>query len=219
MASAGSSEQELSPEESSPEQSSTASGKRPAIVLVTVAGVLVGILALVVGLVVPRVFGGGEPDGTRDVVQRAEDFAVTYNTYDVAEKDEYQERMRELLTPEYYEEFKRITDAVFSALDSQDQTSGDARVLATAIESIDDENAVALVAVNAAISTSEDEAAVQRRFRWKVTFARTDGEWRVSQFEQVVPADAELGEAGEQGGLVPGTDEEAPQGEQQEEGE
>ena len=178
-----------------------------------------GVLALVIGLVVPLVTDGGEPDGTRDVVQRAEDFAVTYNTYDVAEKDEYQERMRDLLTPEYFEEFKRITDAVFAALDSQEQSSGDARVLATAVESIDDENAVALVAVNAAISTSQDEAAVQRRFRWKVTFARADGEWRVSQFEQVVPADAELGEAGEQGGLVPGTEDEAPQGEQQGEGE
>lgn len=204
------------------EQLSSESGKRPKVVVLTGLGVLVGVLALAAGLLVPLLpfVDDGEPAAHREVLQRAEDFAVTYNTYDVAEKDQYQERMADLLTEEYFGEFKRITDAVFSALDSKEQSSGDARVLASAIETVDGDNAVALVAVNASISTSEDDAAVQRRFRWKVTFAKEDGEWLVSQFEQVVPVDAELGEPGEEGGLVPDVEGEDPRGENQsEEGE
>ncbi|GAA2075081.1 hypothetical protein GCM10009821_12570 [Aeromicrobium halocynthiae] len=172
-------------------------------VLVLVVALVIGGLAAVTGLVVPRVVEGGEPEQVREVLQRTEDFAVTYNTYAVAEKDDYQERMRDLLTTEYYEEFVTITDAVFDALGSNDQTSGDARVLASAVQTIDEDSAVALVAVNASVATDAEEAAVERRFRWKVTLQREDGQWRVSQFEQVAPVQAELGEPGEQGGLLP----------------
>ncbi|MGJ9413174.1 hypothetical protein ACHAAC_10745 [Aeromicrobium sp. CF4.19] len=194
------------------ERLSSTSRKRLPVVL-TVLGVLVGVIALVVGLVVPML-GDGEESGDRAaVVQRAEDFAVTYNTYDVAEKDEYQERMRDLLTEGFYGEFTQITDAVFSAIDSKDQRSENARVVATAIDTIDDDSAVVLVAVNAAITTAGSEAAVPRRFRWEVTFAKEDGEWLVSQFDAVAAVEAEVGEPGEQGGLLPETvpDEQQPQ--------
>lgn len=172
------------------------------MVVLVVALVVAG-LAAAAGLAAPRIVGGGETGDVREVLQRTEDFAVTYNTYAVAEKDDYQERMRDLLTTEYYEEFVTITDAVFDALGSNDQTSGDARVLASAVQTIDEDSAVALVAVNASVATDAEEAAVERRFRWKVTLQREDGQWRVSQFEQVAPVQAELGEPGEQGGLLP----------------
>lgn len=181
-------------------------------VLVAAVALLVAGLAAAAGFAVPRFAGNGEPSQVREVLQRTEDFAVTYNTYAVAEKDDYQERMRDLLTAEYYEEFVTITDAVFGALDSNDQTSGDARVLASAVQTIDEDSAVALVAVNASVATDAEEAAVERRFRWKVTLQREDGQWRVSQFEQVAPVQAELGEPGEQGGLLP--EEPAPEEDQ-----
>jgi hypothetical protein len=189
---------------------SSTSGTRSKVVVATVVAVAIGVLALLAGLLLPMLpaLGDDRSAQERDVLQRVEDFAVTYNTYDVADKDDYQERMRPLLTEGYFGEFQQITDAVFSALDSDEQSSGDARVLVSAVESMDDDSAVALVGVDASISTSAEEAAVERRFRWRVTLAKQGDDWLVSQFEQVVPVDAEVGEPGEQGGLVPETEDE-----------
>lgn len=168
------------------------------LVVLAVLGVLVG----VAGLLVPRIAGGGE-DAERDaVVARVNDFATAYNTYDVSDLAGYQKRMKPLLTLSYDKEFVRVTNAVFGALESKDQKSGDANVLAVGVDSIDDDSAIATVAVDASITTSADEAAVQRRFRWKVTLSRTDGDWRVSQFDTVVPLDASTGDA-QGGGSTP----------------
>lgn len=157
--------------------------------------VVVGVLVGVAGLLIPRIGGGsGEDAERRAVVSRASDFAVTYNTYEVAEKDDYQKRMKALLTPGYYKEFTTVTNALFEALEAKDQKSGDAKVLGVAIENIDDDSAVALVAVDANITTSRDEGAVARRFRWKVTFAHQKDDWVVSQFESVQPLEAETGD-------------------------
>ena len=170
------------------------------LVVLAVLGVLVG----VAGLVVPRVLGdGGEDSDRAAVAARVNDFATVYNTYDVADLPGYQERMKPLLTPGYFTEFERITSAVFGALESKDQKSGDANVLGVAVDSIDDDSAVAIVAVDASITTSADEAAVQRRFRWKVTLTRSGDDWLVSQFETVVPLDATTGEPGTDGGATP----------------
>ena len=173
-------------------QLTQAPSRTPRILL---ALVVLGVLVGVAGLLVPRLVGpGGEDPRRAEVVSRATDFAVTYNTYDVADKADYQERMKGLLTPSYYREFTRITDAVFSALESKDQKSGDADVKSVAVDTIDEDSATAIVAVDAAITTAADDAAVQRRFRWKVTFAREGDEWLVSQFETVTPLDATAGE-------------------------
>jgi hypothetical protein len=173
----------------------TAPRRTRLLVVVAVLGVFVG----VAGLLVPRLVGGGDDGERAAVAARVNDFATTYNTYDVADLADYQQRMKPLLTPAYDKEFVRVTNAVFGALESKEQKSGDANVLAVAVDSIDDDSAVAIVAVDASISTSDDEAAVQRRFRWKVTLSRSGGEWRVSQFETVVPLDAATGEPQEGG--------------------
>lgn len=163
------------------------------LVVLAVIGVLVG----AAGLVVPKVLSGGEDGERAAVAARVNDFATVYNTYDVADLADYQKRMKPLLTSGYFTEFERITGAVFGALETKDQKSGDANVLAVAVDSIDDDSAVAIVAVDASITTAADEAAVQRRFRWKVTLSRSGDDWLVSQFETVVPLDATTGEAGD----------------------
>ncbi len=157
--------------------------------------VIVGVLVGVVGLLAPRLGGSDGGDAEREeVISRATDFAVTYNTYSVDEKADYQKRMKGLLTAEYYKEFTTVTNAIFDAIKAKEQKSGDAKVLGVAVDSIDDDSAVALVAVNAAITTNTDEAAAQRRFRWKVTFTREKGEWLVRQFESVAPVEATVGD-------------------------
>lgn len=150
------------------------------------------VLALVGALVLPRIGGGDDDTAARNqVISRANDFAVAYNTYDVADLADYQKRLKGLLTPAYDKQFVEITNAVFSALKTKQQKSGDAKVLAVAVDSIDDDSAVALVAVDASITNTDNQAAVARRFRWKVTFSKTQGEWMVSNFESVASVDAQ----------------------------
>lgn len=167
---------------------------RPIVVrtlaLLTALGVA---LALIGWLVLPS-FGDDGGDDTAErhqVVSRANDFAVAYNTYDVADLDDYQKRLEGLLTPAYNKQFVEITKAVFGALETKKQTSGSAKVLGVAIDSIDEDSASAIVAVDASITNTDNKAAVERRFRWKITFSNTEGEWLVSNFESVASVEAE----------------------------
>jgi Mce-associated membrane protein len=150
------------------------------------------VLALVGALVLPRVGGGDDDQADRNqVVSRANDFAVAYNTYDVADLADYQARLKGLLTPEYDRQFVEITNAVFGALETKQQKSGDAKVQGVAIDTFDDDSATAIVAVDASITNTDNAAAVKRFFRWKVTFSKTEGEWLVSNFESVASVDAQ----------------------------
>ncbi|MET0822260.1 MAG: hypothetical protein ABWY58_14950 [Aeromicrobium sp.] len=149
------------------------------------------VLALVGALVLPRLDGGDDDQAARNqVASRANDFAVAYNTYDVKNLADYQKRLKGLLTPAYDKQFVEITNAVFSALETKQQKSGDAKVQGVAIDSIDDDSATAIVAVDASITNTDNAAAVMRYFRWKVSFTKTKGEWLVSNFESVASVDA-----------------------------
>lgn len=165
---------------------------RPLAIRILAAVAAVGVaLALVGWLVLP--WGGGDGDASErnQVTTRANDFAVAYNTYDVADLPDYQKRLEGLLTPAYDKQFVEITNAVFGALETKQQKSGDAKVLGVAIDSIDNDSATAIVAVDASITNTDNAAAVERRFRWKVSFTKTKGEWLVSNFESVASVDAQ----------------------------
>jgi Mce-associated membrane protein len=149
------------------------------------------VLALVGWLVLP--IGGDDSDtaARNQVTARANDFAVAYNTYDVADIDDYQKRLKGLLTPAYDKQFVEITNAVFDALKTKDQKSGGAKVLGVALDSIDKDSAEAIVAVDASITNTDNKAAVLRHFRWKVSFQKAKGEWLVDKFESVAPVSAQ----------------------------
>jgi Mce-associated membrane protein len=166
---------------------------RPLVIRILAGLTALGIvLALAGWLVLPRLSGDDDDAAERNqVTSRANDFAVAYNTYDVADLADYQKRLKGLLTPAYDKQFVEITDAVFGALETKEQKSGDAKVLGVAIDTIDDDSATAIVAVDASITNTDNEAAVERRFRWKVSFAKTKDEWLVSSFESVASVDAQ----------------------------
>lgn len=157
--------------------------------------VLGGVLAAVGAVAGPSGGDDGDSADRNRVIARANDFAVAYNTYDVAELADYQKRLKGLLTPTYDAQFVEVTNAIFGALKDKKQKSGDAKVLGTAVESIDDDSAVAIVAVDASITNTDNPAAVLRSFRWKVSFSKSDDEWLVSNFESVASVEAEAGSA------------------------
>ncbi|MDX6277615.1 MAG: Mce-associated rane protein [Nocardioidaceae bacterium] len=135
----------------------------------------------------------GESAAKEQVISRANDFAVAYNTYDVAHLADYQERLKGLLTPSYDKQFVQVTNAIFNALKDKKQKSGDPKVLAIAVDDIDKDSAEALVAVDASITNTDNAASVLRHFRWKVSFTKSKGEWRVSNYEVVAAVAASAG--------------------------
>ena len=160
------------------------------LVVATAFGVVLSAIGGVLLLLDPA-GGDGDTKDRNEVISRANDFAVANNTYDVLELADYQKRLKGLLTPAYDKEFVKITDAVFKALESKKQKSGDAKVLAAAVDSIDKDSAVAIVAVDSKITNTDNEAAVLRHFRWKESFVKRKGEWLVSAFESVAPVQAQ----------------------------
>jgi Mce-associated membrane protein len=187
---------------------------RPVVVWILAGVTAIGVALGLVGWLVLGAGDGGGDDATdrNQVTARATDFAVAYNTYDVADLPDYQKRLKGLLTPAYDKQFVEITDAVFGALTSKQQKSGDADVLAVAIDSIDDDSATAIVAVDAAITNTDNQAAVQRQFRWKVSFTKAKDQWLVSNFESVASVDAQTGPAPSDAAPTTPADPSAPAG-------
>lgn len=169
-----------------------------AIVVLTTVGVVLGALGWAYALL------GGPRDEfhaeRQAVLTRASDFAVTFNTYKVADKADYQRRVKKLMTEKHYAEFARITNAMFTVLRDKDQSSGDAKVLSVAVDQVDKDSATALVAVNSAVRVEGEKGAVQRRFRWQISLTKVGGQWLVDRFDTVPPMNATLGDvAGKSG--------------------
>ena len=164
---------------------------------------VIGVLAIltVLGLVVglAGMFGPDRvsyPDGSTKSSREAaifatNDFAVAYNTYDVAKLDDYQLRVGSMLTDSYRKEFDKITDSIFTALTVKKQTSGDAKVLQIAVATIDADSADLLVAVDAQLKNTDNENAVPRNMRWQVSLVKKDGKWKIDKFESISALQAE----------------------------
>ena len=156
----------------------------------TVLGLLVGLA----GMLGPeRVsYPDGSTKSSREAaISVTNDFAVAYNTYDVAKLDDYQERVGSMLTDPYRQEFDKITDSIFTALTEKKQTSGDAKVLQIAVDTIDADSAHLLVAVDAQLRNTDNEDAVPRNMRWQVSLVRIDGKWKIDKFESISALQAE----------------------------
>jgi Mce-associated membrane protein len=68
------------------------------------------------------------------------------------------------------------------------------------------------VAVDAAITNTDNQAAVQRQFRWKVSFTKAKDQWLVSNFESVASVDAQTGPAPSDAAPTTPVDPSAPAG-------
>ncbi len=175
----------------------TSWSSRPRVVRILAVVTALGLLLGLLGALLPKFIGDDDAYGRADrerVISRANDFATAYNTYDVAKLADYQKRLKGLLTPDYDEQFVQVTNAVFEALKDKKQKSGEAKVRGVAIESIDEDSAEAIVAVDATISNTDNKAAVVRHFRWKVSFSKSGAEWLVSNFESVAAVTATTGD-------------------------
>ena len=165
------------------------------LVAICVLGVLVG----GAGLVLPQILGARDEFAAerQAVITRASDFAVTFNTYTSDKKPDYQRRVKPLMTSSYYKDFVKITNVMFQVVEDKQQSSGDVKVLSVAVDTIDQDSASAIVAIDAAVRRSDSERAVARRFRWQISMRQVRGEWLVNQFDGVAPMEATIGDVTE----------------------
>lgn len=159
--------------------------------VVTIVCVLIGLA----GILVPKAFSSddGERADRQQVVAVATDFAVAYNTYDVAKVADYQKRVKGLLSTSYNKEFDAVTSQIFKALVDKKQVSSGAKVLGVAVDSIDKDSAVALVAVDASLTNTDNKAAVARHMRWRLNLVKAKGTWVINKLESVATAEASAG--------------------------
>lgn len=168
--------------------------RRPRVIVVLLSALIVlGVLSGGAGLVLGRAFSYQHSDAAADrkaVVAASSDFAVAYNTYDVTEIADYQRRLKGLLSPSYDKEFVKVTDTIFKLLADKQQVSRNAKVLSVAVDSIDKDSAVSLVAVDASLTNTDNAAAVARHLRWRVNLVKRHGNWLVDKFTSVATAEA-----------------------------
>lgn len=153
----------------------------------------VGMLLIATGVAgwfVAPATAGTAPGQRHEVTAVATDFATEYNTYDMAELDEYQARMADLMTASLHAEFSQVTSALAEAIEEKKQSSGSAEVVSTAIKEIDETTATVLVAADAVVTnTDTGDVGAQRNFRWVLTLVSDAGQWRVDSFAAVTSPD------------------------------
>ncbi|WP_148572848.1 hypothetical protein [Nocardioides caldifontis] len=162
--------------------------------LATVLAVLT-VLALV-GTVVLLVWLRGETSDADaagqdrlEVVQAAERFVETWNTFTPDAADQYVEEVAPLLSTKFRKEFTDSAQDVLAGIQQQ-QLSSKGEVLVDAdgiplvgIATIDADSAEVLVVSDADRVSSGQQVA--RHWRWQVSLVQVDGEWLVDSFKEV----------------------------------
>lgn len=156
-----------------------------AIIAVGVLGLVLAVVGAVLFVVPSRSADAGESADSKAALAAVSDFSIAYNTYDVADSQDYQQRVTGLLTSDYSKEFKQLTTALFTAIKSKKQKSSGAVVRDVAVESIDGDSAVVLAVVDAKVTNTDTEQAILRQFRWTVNLQKVGSAWKISRFESV----------------------------------
>ena len=156
--------------------------------LVLVAGVGTGVWALAR----PESSAQRLADLRPDVIAAASRFATSINTYDVTKIDEYDARVAPLLTSSFATQFKASSEGLLAAY-AKTKLQSTGKVRQAAVESIDDDSAKVLVAVDAD-TVPAGTLTNPPRLRWQVSVVRQHGVWLIDDFRSVdASADATTG--------------------------
>lgn len=123
-----------------------------------------------------------EAAGRRAVQLAVATFAANLNDYSVEDIAGYQARLQPLLTPGFAKSFGLAVDGIVAEVESTRMTS-QGNVVQTAVTSIDDDTATALVVADVNVTSALGDR--ERHFRWKVTLVHNGDAWLVDGFEPV----------------------------------
>ncbi len=123
-----------------------------------------------------------EEQARKDVQAAVSSFVANMNSYSVNDIDDYRERVTPLLTESFAQSFDLALQQIVDQVKATDMTS-EGEILATAVSSIDRDNATALVIADAHVASALGERL--RHFRWKVSLVKQGDEWLVDDFKAV----------------------------------
>lgn len=135
----------------------------------------------------------GELTGTQsereDVMSRAEQFVLRFNTYgpDLLEgktMPEYSKRVKELITPKYATEFEQLATIPEQQVANY-KLNRTCKIFGAGIATLDSDSATALVSGAFTSQLGEEEAQPAQSFRLEVKLVKRKGEWLVDDFDPV----------------------------------
>lgn len=134
----------------------------------------------------------GEQRERDDVMARAEQFVLRFNTYgpDLLEgktMPEYTKRVKELITAKYATEFEQLATIPEQQVANYKLTRT-CEIFGAGIATLDSDSATALVSGAFTSQLGDDEPQPSQTFRLEVKLVKQSGEWLVDDFEPVAGA-------------------------------
>jgi hypothetical protein len=130
-----------------------------------------------------------EAEDRAEVVEAAEVFVETWNTFRPKDAAAYLERVSPLLTTKFGQEFENASEDVVTGI-VQQRLFSKGNVLTDAdeipligISTIDGDSAEVLVVSDA--TRVANRQRVLRHWRWQVSMRKVDGQWLVDSFKEV----------------------------------
>ncbi|WP_420039445.1 hypothetical protein [Gordonia sp. MP11Mi] len=176
----------------SPAAESQTDEPRPSKTLVVSLIAAVAVLAVAAGVFAYLAFGTGSDDGDdldqAGALRDAKSYAAQMLTYEAGKYDDLDRRIRGIATPEFADTYVKSSQQARAANDAA-QASSKGSAENAGIMSINDREAVVLVALDNTVTSPQAPAlgtgSGAYESRVKVTLARDDGKWLVSDFEVV----------------------------------
>lgn len=114
----------------------------------------------------------------------AREAAVAFTSYDHAHIDEDLDRVRDMSTGEFRDEFTKALGALTGAIRKAHGVS-EGEVTQAGIVRSSDTSAVVIAAVDATITNNQTEQPSLRRYRLQITLTLVDGAWLISDIAPV----------------------------------
>ncbi|HWJ80782.1 MAG TPA: hypothetical protein VNS55_00990 [Nocardioides sp.] len=123
-------------------------------------------------------------DGTAAALSVARQAAVAFTSYDHRHIDEDLERVTDISTGDFREEFTKALGALTGAIRKAHGVS-EGEVTQAGVVSSSDRTTVVIAAVDATITNKQTEKPSLRRYRLQITLTLVDGAWLVSDIAPV----------------------------------
>lgn len=165
--------------------------RRPLLATVLAALCLVLIAAGVVLFVYEQPVGAdtAAAENRAEVVQAAERFTETWNTFTPQDASAYVKRVAPLLTTKFRTEFTHASTDVINGIQQQSLSSSgkvlvdEAGIPLVGIERIDPDSASVLVVSDS--NRVSNGQKVLRHWRWEIELLKVRGHWLVDSFKEI----------------------------------
>ncbi len=122
------------------------------------------------------------------IARTAVDAITTLWTYTPADMDKLPERSAKFLSGDFKDQYRKFVDAI-AATNKQAEVSNTTQVVAAAVESVQGNDATALVYTNTTSTSPKSKIPSMKYLSYRLDFKRTGTEWLVTKMSTVTSLD------------------------------